>query len=84
MNVSGKSIKQSCKAIEGSTFEKAKDGICLSLQNRMKDNEGEKAHSLYKVMFQFTIFRAYVSIWDKQTMDLKYFSICKSMDTLGV
>ncbi len=58
--------------------------ICLLSQNGMEDNEGERAHSLYKVMFQSTIFRAYVSIWDKKIMDLKYFSICKSMDTLGV
>jgi len=65
--VSGKSIDQSCKTIEGSTFQKGEDGICLLLQNRMKDNEGEKAHSLYKViMFQSTSFRAYVSIANKK------------------
>ncbi len=56
----GKSIDQSCKAIEGSTFQKGEDGVCLLLQNRMKDIDGGKAHSLYKVMFQSTILRAYV------------------------
>ncbi len=70
--MSGKSIDQSCKAIEGSRFQKGEDGICLLLQNRMRDNEGEKAHSLHKVMFQSTICRVYVSISNKKIMDLKY------------
>jgi hypothetical protein len=65
--VSGKSIDQTCKAIEGSTFQKGEDGICLLLQNRMKDNEGEKAHSLDKViMFQSTSFRACICFYCKQ------------------
>jgi len=85
--VSGKSIDQSCKAIEGSTFQKGEDGICLLLQNRMKDNEGEKAHSLDKViMFQSTIFRACICFYFKQKNNgfKVFFLFVKVLAHLGV